>query len=454
MRQGQTVLVAYSGGADSTFLLATLAELSAEWQFDVVAGHLHHGQRSEADAELVGCQAYCDSLEVPLVTGKADVPEMAKVMRIGLEEAGRNARYTFLSQAARGFSATAIATGHTLDDHVETVLVNLLRGTGLAGLAGIPEIRGEIVRPILFVRRAETRAFCKERGLWFHDDPANLDPTHLRSRIRSQVTPLLEGWDAGFTTHVQRLAHIAEEENAFMDGVAAGLLEKAESPLNGPLRFLTQDLEARFERATLLHAPGAMVKRAVRLAAQFAEGPLDYRQTQIVHDGLVDGGSGSVTTEGGRAIIEWDAETLDVRTAYVESPFRYPLVVPGETESDVFGFRIVAQTGPDTMPADRTYLEVALDYATLKGNLHLRSAETGDRIAPVGLAGTKKLTDLFQESRLTMLARRRLPIICDMVGPVWVPGCALANRVKVTGTTTRVLRLTLEPIQARDRQDS
>ena len=336
------MLVAYSGGADSTTLLTALADLSDEWAFDLVAAHLHHGQRPEGDEELLRCQEYCDQLKVPLVTGKADVPEMSRVMRIGIEEAGRNARYTFLSQAAQRLNATAIVTGHTLDDHVETVLLNLIRGTGMAGLSGIPERRGEIVRPILFARRAETRSFCEDRGLWFHDDPSNEDPKHLRSRLRAQVTPLLDSWDPGFVANVERLARIAEEENAFLDQAAAALLEQAERPLNGHLGFLTKDIEARFDRAVLTHAPPTLVTRAIRLAAKFCAGPLDFHQTELVFEGLTHATKGSVTSEGGKAVLDWDAESLNVRTGSVETPFRYPLVVPGEIDSEVFGFRLTA----------------------------------------------------------------------------------------------------------------
>lgn len=445
----ETVLVAYSGGADSTFLLTLLQEAA---QYDVVAAHLHHGQRPEADEEVAQCQAYCDALGVPLVVGRADVPLMASHLGMGLEEAGRHARYAFLNTAAKSLGATKIATGHTLDDHVETVFINLLRGTGLAGLGGIPESRDQIIRPIRIFRRAETREFCRERGLWFHDDPANTDTRHLRSRIRLELMPLMESIEPSFVSQVARMASTAQEEDAFLDQAAGALLQSAEEPLNGDLAFLTQDLEAKFRLDTLRHSPPVLAKRAIRVAAKFLGSTLNSAQTHLIYDGIVSCEKGSVTSEGGEVVFAWDAESMHVQVAEAETPSRYPLVVPGETESEVFGFKIVANSvAGGTQPGG---IEAVLAVELVKGGLHLRGWLPGDRIEPAQRNGTKKVADLFQEARLTPLARRRLPIVCDMLGPVWVPGCAVAKRAQPTDSTARALRLSLEPVGDAWRHDS
>jgi len=441
IQPGETVMVAYSGGADSTFLLTLLHESGL---FDVVAGHLDHGQRPEADEEATSCQAYCDHLGVPLVIGKSDVPLMAQHLKIGLEEAGRHARYAFFRQAAHALNADVTATGHTLDDHVETVLMNLIRGTGLAGLAGIPERRDGVIRPMLQFRRAETRLFCQERGLWFHDDPANFDSHHLRSLVRHQALPLFESWEPAFAAQVERMAMIANEEDQFLDGAAAALLESAEQPLNGDLGFLTRDLEAKFSIPYLISSPAVLAKRAIRLAAEFLGPRLDFVQTQAVFDGIRSGIRGSVTTDGGAATLTWSDRSLHVQRQSPEVPSRYPLIVPGEVESEVFGFRIVANSASVDTVAGK--LEGVIAVESIKGGLFLRGHQPGDRIDPAQRGVTKKVVDLFQEANLTLLARRRLPIICDMVGPVWVPGCALAKRAQVTQFTTQALRLTFEPL--------
>lgn len=450
---GERVVVAYSGGADSTCLVTLFAESRAELGVEVCAAHLHHGQRPEADDEEAHCAEYCDSLGVPFVAGRADVPAMARLLGLTIEEAGRQARYTFLARAARTLMAHKVATGHTEDDHVETVLVNLARGTGLAGLAGIPSRRDEIVRPLLGFTRQATRSFCQERGLWFHDDPANRDPRHLRTRIRTELIPLMQDIDGRFRPGVLRLASVAAEEDAFLDQAAGAHLQACEVPLNGPLRFLTAHLEARFDRGQVTHAPPVLVKRAVRLAAEFVGGKLDHHQTNVVYDGLMARPRGCVTSEGGGALLEWGRESLHVSSTQAEEAFRQPFAVPGDLESEVFGYRLRA-TSTDGVGDDKTNMCVGLDRSKLKGGLHVRSCAPGDKMVPLGMEGSKKVSDLMQEKRLTSLARRRLPIICDMAGPVWVPGCAVAGRVSTDLGTVQTLCLELEPLGVPGRQDT
>ena len=260
--EGARVLVAYSGGADSTCLLHLLSQLG----IDVVAAHLHHGQRPEGDKEMKLCETFADSIGVPFVGGRADVPAIAAERKVGLEEAGREARYTFLAQAADRLDCDFIATGHTRDDHSETVLLHMARGSGLAGLAGIPAKRDNVVRPLLPFSRTETKAYCV--GLWTHDDPSNSDESFSRARIRHRVLPELRHINPEINETIARLSAIVSEEDVFLNGMAAAALEQCEVLLNGDLRFLTLDIEAAFDAERLRHLPPALLRRAIRLACQ------------------------------------------------------------------------------------------------------------------------------------------------------------------------------------------
>lgn len=420
---GARVLLGYSGGADSTCLLHLLAEMGV----DVVAAHLHHGMRAEADAEQKLCEATADSLGVPFATGRADVPRLANDRKIGLEEAGRDARYGFFRQAAARLECTLIATAHTRDDQIETVLFRIARGTGLAGLAGIPESRDGIVRPFLPFSRAETRAFCEAQGLWFHDDPANDDLNNARVRVRKEIVPAMRAINAGADSSIVRLAAMADEEDRFLDGAAAAALERAEVRLNGELSFLTRDVELAFDRNTLDHLPPVLLRRAVRLAARALGAELDFDGASAI----LAGDKGSLTAEGGDVVLEWDAEMLHGRVLRPTVPFRYPLTLPGETESEEFGWKIVAfpVESATTAPV-RASLAVEVNRAAVKGGLHFRSFAAGDSMRPLGFDGTRKLSDLLGEAGLTPAARARLPIVCDMVGPLWAPGVCLDERAR------------------------
>jgi tRNA(Ile)-lysidine synthase len=420
---GARVLLGYSGGADSTCLLHLLAEMGV----DVVAAHLHHSMRVEADAEQKLCEATADTLGVPFATGRADVPRLAHDRKIGLEEAGREARYGFFRQAAARLECSLIATAHTRDDQVETVLFRIARGTGLAGLAGIPESRDGIVRPLLPFSRAETRAFCETRGLWFHDDPANDDMNNARVRVRKAIVPAMREINSGADASIVRLAAMADEEDRFLDGAAAAALERAEVRLNGELAFLTRDVELAFDRKTLDHLPAVLRRRAIRLVARALGAELDFDGAQSV---LVSD-KGSLTAEGGEVVLEWDAEMLHGRVLRPTIPFRYPLTLPGETESEEFGWKIVAfPVEAATTPPMRAALSVELNRAAVRGGLHFRSFAPGDSMRPLGFEGTRKLSDLLSEAGLTPAARARLPIVCDIVGPLWAPGVCLDERAR------------------------
>ena len=423
--EGARVLVGYSGGADSTCLLHLLAELGV----DLVAAHLHHGQRDEADKEQRLCEAAADGLGVPFATGRADVPRLAKDRKLSMEEAGREARYAFFRQAAARLECDLVATAHTRDDHVETVLFRIARGTGLAGLAGIPAQRDGIVRPLLPFSRAETRAYCEAKGLWFHDDPANEDRANARVRVRLDALPALRSINPEADAAIARLAAMADEEDRFLDGAAAAALERAEIRLNGELEFLTRDVEAAFDRRTLDHLPVVLLRRAARLAARALGAELDHEGASAV----LAGERGSLTAEAGEVALEWDPERLHARLLRPTVPFRFPLTLPGETESDEFGWRLVAFPVLSTKPPQRASLAVEVDRATVRGGLHFRGFAPGDTMRPLGFDGTRKLSDLLSEAGLTPAARARLPIVCDLVGPLWAPGVCLDERARPKG---------------------
>ncbi len=441
--EGATVLLGYSGGADSTCLLHLLHSC----QIDVIAAHLHHGQRKEADEELAKCEVVCNGLNVPFVSGHADVPKIAREMNIGLEEAGRHARYEFFEQCRFRTDAALIATAHTLDDHVETVLLNLARGTGLHGLAGIAERRGHIVRPLLPFARAETRRYCNERGLWFHDDPANEDVGFSRVRMRKNVVTQFEKIHPAAKDAISRLAKTVADEDRFLDGMAAAALEQSESPLNGRLAFVSKDCEAAFDRSALLSLPRVLIARAIRLATGAVGASFDHHQTTKAIEGIEKGGNGSITADGGQVVLEWDEMTVVVRTLSVDAPYRFPLTFPGETVSDEFRWKLTAETtGPSDYMREPGSLDVVIDSRSVKGPLYFRSYESGDTIRPLGLSGTKTVGDVMSGLGLTEAARRRLPIVCDLVGPVWIPGGCIDERVKVTDDTSGCIRLSFGPI--------
>lgn len=432
------MLVAYSGGADSTCLLHLCSELG----LDTIAAHLHHGQRDEAEDEMRRCGSFAESLGVPFVSGRADVPGLATELKIGLEEAGRRARYEFLRASAFRTGCDLIATAHTRDDHIETVLFNLARGTGLAGLAGIPTRNENVVRPMLIFGREETRRYCEERGLWFHDDPANEDLAFSRARLRRRVMPEFRCLNPSFDQAIERMTGIVGAESQYLDAIAAAALEACEVPLNGPLRFLTEDVEVAFDRGRLASLHEVPLRRGLRLTMGALGRSLDYDQVLDLIHGMRSGGRGSLTAEGGDVVVEWNDERVHFRILVSEETYRQPLVYPGETTEETVGWTLVAEPWPVAdYRRERGALEAVVDRAGIKGQLYCRSWSQGDELQPLGMGGHRKISDILGEMKLTEAARRRLPLVCDLIGPIWIPGGPLAARVAIVPSSINAVRI-------------
>ncbi len=256
-------------------------------------------------------------------------------------------------------------------------------------------------------------------------------------RVRKAILPAMREINPAADLAVARLATMADEEDRFLDGAAAAALERAEVRLNGDLAFLTQDVEVAFDRKTLDHLPAVLLRRAVRLAARALGADLDFE----ISDTVLRGERGSVTAEGGEVVLEWDAEALHGRHLRPTVPFRYPLTLPGETESDEFGWRLVAfPLDAPTHPPVRSALDVEVDRTAARGGLYFRGFAPGDTMRPLGFEGTRKLSDLLAEAGLTSAARIRLPIVCDLVGPLWAPGVCLDERARPSGGAAVGLR--------------
>lgn len=432
------ILVGYSGGADSTCLLHLLKTAG----FDVVAGHLHHGMRPEADKELTLCEAFCQDLSVPFVSGKANVPRMTDDLKIGIEEAGRLARYNFLEQGARRLDCDFIATAHTRTDHVETVLLNLTRGTGPSGLAGIPVKRGNIVRPLLEFSRHETVQYCQDNGLWFHNDPGNDNIDFSRVRVRQRVVPELALINPSVEQSIAQCASIVDSEDRFLNGAAAAALEQSEIVLNGELSFLTKDVEMAFSKVHLTGLPPVLFRRAARLAFQSLGSPIDFDQTEAIAN-TIQNSAGSITADGGEVVCEWDSERIHFRVLRPTEPFRFSLTCPGETESEEFGWKLRAKVrAPSDEPQKRAALAVECPKNQVQGDLYFRSCQPGDTMQPFGFEGTRKVSDLLSEAGLTPAARVRLPLICDFLGPIWAPGVCFSNRMYMNVECESVIALT------------
>lgn len=334
---GEPVLVAVSGGADSLALLGALDELlrSGRLKLKLAAAHLDHGLRGERGAEDARWVAeHARSLGYECFTGRADVAGRAAKTRDNLEQAARRARYEFLRESAARAGACAVLTAHTLDDQAETVILRLVRGSGAEGLSGMAAERElekgsslKLRRPLLgWARRADTEEYCRERGLDVREDAMNDDESFARVRVRRRVTPLLESFNPRAVEAVARSAELLRADASLLDALAARLLEEArvkpaandESEPRTPSPLRVEALAGAHEALRL---------RALRLWLR--EGRGDLRRIEMSHvravERLLSGARGGRVAElPGGFEVERRRGTLSFRRERVENPVSDP----------------------------------------------------------------------------------------------------------------------------------
>jgi tRNA(Ile)-lysidine synthase len=467
--EGGTVIVGYSGGADSTALLHLMTRLQGEFNLRVHAAHLHHGMRPEADDDVRVCAAVCAQLGVPLHVERVDVPALAQAQRVSLEEAGRNARYAFFDRLARELNAVAVALAHTRDDQIETILINLLRGTGPRGLCGMPYKRDRIIRPLLDATRAQTHRYCAEQGLPTVFDSTNLDPHQLRRRVRMELVPLLRDLSPAFDRHLLRLADILENEEAwwgyevgrvmshFVESPLTPLTKGGERAGSGGIEHMripnTPHLPAEaslphcLPRPPFIHLHPAMQRRVLREWLRGHLGTLrlpPYEILEGIRRAVLEGKHTSwQLSDTLRLTTDEAALTLHTKPPDPE-PYEYPVQLETPILIPQAGAWLEARLLNAPPPSLEAMPDDAfLDADAVQGQLIVRNGRRGDRFQPLGMPAPKKLSDIFIDRKIPRAERWRLPLLCDAAGILWVPGYTIATRARVTPDTRRVLHITL-----------
>ncbi len=445
---GETVLVAVSGGADSVALLHALRLLAPRWRLALRVLHVDHGLRpdSSRDAEFV--RALGRRLEVPV-----DVVAVAVVPAGSLEAAAREARYAALDAHADRLGAQRIALGHTADDQAETVLMRVLGGAGMRGLAGIPAVRGRVIRPLLGLRRRDLLGELREAGLDWVEDPSNLDPKFLRNRIRHELLPFLQAsYDADVVEALNRVARLARESVETIERTATIELDRLAGAEAGPLpREAAPSREAIVLRRSALAAlPPPVGAEILRLAARRLGGRTDLRAWG--HRGL----RRVLAAPQPRRPFRLGGVTVEVsgdrvRIASRPSPrlVERALAVPGRVAMPEVSLALEATLRTVREPAsyrdsgDR--FRVAFDADRLPPSLLVRARRPGDRFTPFG-GGERRLKSFLIDAKVPRWDRRRLPLVEAAGDILWLAGLRRSATAPVTAQTRRVLELALIPL--------
>jgi tRNA(Ile)-lysidine synthase len=445
-RGGEGLVVAFSGGADSTALLHLCHIVGQELGLNIIAAHLDHGLRGlEAQRDREAAAARAGELRLPFYWEQVDCREQARSQSLSLEEAAREARYAFLERVRASANACYIATGHTADDNAEAVLFNIMRGTGPAGLAGIPPIReGRIIRPLLGFWKKELVSYLKIRNLTWVEDSSNADLAYARNRIRHILLPQIKKhFNPAVKSALNRMIEIIREE----ESVWRVFLERLKPEVDWTVG--QTGVTMKINRLNSLHV--AEKRRLIRdgfLVSGSQSDALEGRHVDEVLNLLAGGRDRGVDLPG--RTRAWTGDGL----LYIGAPpeerevsFEYTLPVPGFVRLAEIGSDIKAEIDnapSDINPRNLGPLRAALDLDRIEPPLIVRNFRPGDRFQPFGLKGTKKLHDFFIDSKVPAAERNEIPLILDRKGIIWAAGLRVSERARFSAETKTVLLLSLK----------
>ncbi len=448
IRQGESGVVAVSGGADSLCLVHILHSLKDRLGINLTIAHLDHGLRGkdgEMDSLFVAQKA--GEMGIPSVIEKRDVKDYKEQHKLSWEEAARIVRYEFLAETAKSVSANWVAMGHTKDDLAETVLMHVIRGSGIYGLRGMApsaqwpypaQTQGiKLIRPILELTKKDTQSYCDALNLHPRFDTSNLSDIYTRNLVRSKLLPQLAQYNSNIGDALVRLSRAATGQIELLDWD----MDKVWDDL------IEDDYRAiKMRKSVMTSLPHVLQVHAVRRAIVYLLGDTDGISEAHLEAIIkaVAGRSGTtldlpkgmtLTREYRIAVL---SVGLDTRRDLPSLEGEYKIAVPGDNLLP--GWRITTKIAAldEEMPKPGKWRAV-LDYDCVGDALILRGRRPGDRFYPHGMESSKKLQDFMVDAHVPRYIRDDVPIFVAVDNIVWVAGLRTDNRVKTTPNTKRAL---------------
>ncbi len=420
LENGDTVIVALSGGADSVTLLHILNSVKELYNLTLRAAHLNHGIREEeADRDEDFVRKLCESMGVPLDVRREDIPAIAKECGKSEELCGREARYAFFDALSEQYGAK-IATAHNRDDHAETVLWNLVRGAGLSGLCGIPVRRGEIIRPLLGCSRAQIEAYCAEHQLAYVTDSTNLTAAYTRNRIRLEVMPILRQLNENAEGNIVRTAQIARQVDEYFNDISEKELKSCR-------------IDGGYDCEKLLELPEAVRGYAIKRIADDAHAPMDHRHVVLVTQAMRDGGAvelgGGYTAVCAQRILRIVADHSKKKA--IESVLLRDF--PGAVRVEIKGGEVFRNGKPiPRQKINKLFVNNLIPCAIITDETIVRVRREGDTFRDSRRGVTKSLKKLFNERKIPREDRDSVPVIANGSNVIWIEGVGCCERMELS----------------------
>ncbi len=446
LKKGDRLIVGVSAGVDSMVLLHILNSLRQSFDLSLIVAHLDHGLRpreSEKEAELV--QNESKRLGLSFEYGQFNVKDLQKIKKLSLQDAARRIRFHFFNHLLHQYGAHKIALGHHADDQVETVLLRLLRGSGLRGLKGMLPIReGRVIRPLIEVWRAEIESYAKEKGIPSLQDSSNFKSNYLRNRLRLNLIPFIEQEvQPHFKKRVMKASMILREENDYLERMTEDVYQQLVHEEKGALLFKCSEFQSIHQAIQwrLLQKIFQRVSPEQRMEEE-GEG-VDIRQ---IYKRLVQPSPSFLLELPFGICLEkrYDMISLERREVKPVPPFEIELHLTGPTfikeiEKQVVMNEILRKDQPEDF--DRSPFIAELDYHCLQFPVKIRNFRPGDRFQPLGIKGTQKLKEFFIDHKIPRVARPQIPLLISGEKIAWVVGYRISEGVKITEKTQRILKV-------------
>lgn len=421
LTNGDTVIVALSGGADSVALLHILISLKEEYDLDIHAAHFNHGIRGEeADRDEAFVSALCEKRGIPLRLKREDIPRIAAENNESVELCGRRLRYRFFEELACELEGAKIATAHHGDDNAETVLWHLTRGAGLAGLSGIPVRRGNIIRPLLCCSREDIEAYCREQKLDYVTDSTNLSDDYTRNRLRHQVMPVLRELNPNISETIGRTSVLLREAEDYLNDISDKELNKAKTPYG-------------YACEALLRLEPIILKYTVKKCLENAGAPVDFRHIALIIEamrggGAVDLGSGltAVCAQGTLRLTRQDALAVDP-----DEPILFSEYIKTHGSRITVRGGVATDTGGSVIRINNLLLKHCIPCDIITPDVVLRRRRAGDTFTDARRGVTKTLKKLMNEMKIPRERRDEYLVIADGSTVLWLQGLGTSAQASV-----------------------
>ena len=454
IEKGDKIIVALSGGPDSICLIHMLSKLRDKYDIKLYAAHINHCLRGkESDEDESYAEKFCEEIGIEFYSKRVDINEMAQKLNMSSETAGREARYNFFEELKFKLGANKVALAHNLNDQAETVLMRIIRGSGIEGLQGIKPIRdGIYIRPILVLSRSEIENYCEENRLNPRTDKSNFENIYNRNKVRLELIPYIkENFNKDIINTLNRLAGIVSRDNEYMESIAQ---EKylVYCVTKGNIVTLSGELVKEQE---------AIVSRVIRKALLEIKG--DLKNIELIHvNDIIElftlgtgkgihlpGGIHAENIYGDINIYKYNKDKANKATKenYLlleknHSTYEIPTVKSVNENNAFIRIRLV-EKGENINFSEDT-LKKYFDYDKIKRSITLRYRRQGDRYTPYGMKGSKKVKDLFIDLKIPKDERDSIPLICFDEEIAWVVGYSVSNNYNVTKSTKNILEIKFE----------